>query len=41
VRAPWDSVARTAVKLLVESCAGQEVPMRTLLPVEIKVGDTA
>ena len=41
VRAPWDEVARAAVSLLVAQCNGQEVAHKTMLPVELSVGDTA
>jgi DNA-binding LacI/PurR family transcriptional regulator len=41
VRAPWDEVARTAVKLLVDRCEGKEVPMQTFLPVQLVAGNTA
>jgi DNA-binding LacI/PurR family transcriptional regulator len=40
VRAPWAEVARTAVGLLAAQCEGKEVPQRTILPVELVVGDT-
>jgi DNA-binding LacI/PurR family transcriptional regulator len=40
VRAPWAEVARTAVELLVAQCQGKEVPQKTILPVELVVGDT-
>jgi DNA-binding LacI/PurR family transcriptional regulator len=40
VLAPWSEVARTAVNLLAAQCDDQEVPKRTILPVELLVGDT-
>ena len=41
IRAPWGEVARRAVSLLVAQHDGQEVPARTVLPVELVPGDTA
>ncbi len=41
IHAPWAEVARTAVSLLVAQHDGQDVPERTVLPVELIVGDTA
>jgi len=38
--APWHDVARTAVKLLSAQCEGDEVRKRTILPVELFVGET-
>ncbi len=40
VSAPWREVTRHAVSLLVSRCNGEDVPMRTELPVEILEGDT-
>ncbi|HEX8237501.1 MAG TPA: LacI family DNA-binding transcriptional regulator [Abditibacteriaceae bacterium] len=40
VRAPWVEVGRTAVGLLAAQCQGEEVPRKTVLPVELVVGDT-
>lgn len=40
ILAPWSDVARTAVGLLVDLCEGREVPQRTILPVELHVGET-
>jgi DNA-binding LacI/PurR family transcriptional regulator len=40
IRAPWPDVARTAVGLLAARCEGQDVPERTILPVELLAGDT-
>lgn len=41
IYAPWKEVARTAVSLLVQQGAGYSIPMRTTLPVELVVGETA
>lgn len=40
IAAPWAEVARTAVKLLVARCQGQEVPPRTVVPVQLIEGRT-
>ncbi|RYX83335.1 LacI family transcriptional regulator [bacterium] len=40
VSAPWREVTRHAVSLLVARCNGEDVPLRTELPVEIIEGDT-
>ncbi len=40
IRAPWREVARTAVSLLVSQLEGNDVPMETVLPVELVVGNT-
>jgi DNA-binding LacI/PurR family transcriptional regulator len=40
VSAPWREVTRQAVSLLVARCNGEDVPMRTELPVDILEGDT-
>jgi DNA-binding LacI/PurR family transcriptional regulator len=41
VRAPWEEVAATAVGHLNDVIEGREVPLETMLPVELVVGDTA
>ena len=41
VSAPWSTVARMAVGLLVRRISGEEVPAETVLPVELVHGDTA
>ena len=41
VIAPWASAAQTAVSVLMERIAGQEMPIETVLPVELYNGDTA
>jgi DNA-binding LacI/PurR family transcriptional regulator len=41
VYVPWSDVARTAVNVLVDICNGVTVPRDTLLPVELRIGDTA
>ncbi len=38
--APWSQVACETVSLLVERCQGKKVPQSTILPVELRVGDT-
>lgn len=40
IHAPWAEVARHAVALLVARCNGEEVPLRTNLPVELVIGET-
>jgi DNA-binding LacI/PurR family transcriptional regulator len=40
VRAPWDEVASTAVRLLTQLCQGESVPGHTLLPVQLHIGAT-
>lgn len=41
IRAPWETVAVTAVNLLMNLLDGQEVERETMLPVELVIGDTA
>ncbi|RYF45135.1 MAG: hypothetical protein EOO38_16565, partial [Cytophagaceae bacterium] len=41
VYAPWKEIAQTAVSLLVQQCQGRAIPMHTILPVELVVGETA
>jgi DNA-binding LacI/PurR family transcriptional regulator len=41
IRAPWAEVARVAVRLLLAQFNGEEVPMETVLPVELAPGDSA
>jgi DNA-binding LacI/PurR family transcriptional regulator len=41
VRAPWSEVAKTAVQLLAAQLDGVEVPMETILPVELVPGNSA
>jgi DNA-binding LacI/PurR family transcriptional regulator len=41
IRAPWAEVAKTAVQLLAEQLDGVEVPMETVLPVELVPGNSA
>jgi DNA-binding LacI/PurR family transcriptional regulator len=41
IRAPWASVAQTAVALLVQEIEGGTVAQETTLPVELVLGDTA
>jgi DNA-binding LacI/PurR family transcriptional regulator len=40
VRVPWKDMAHKAVQLLCLRLAGNEIPMATMLPVELIVGDT-
>jgi DNA-binding LacI/PurR family transcriptional regulator len=40
IRAPWMRVTSTAVSLLMERIDGNEVPMETVLPVELVAGQT-
>ncbi len=40
IQAPWPEVARLAVEMLAAQCAGQNVPPRTVLPVNLLVGQT-
>ena len=40
IAVPWIQVAATAVDLLIRLCEGQPVPPRTILPVELSVGET-
>ena len=40
VSTPWSEVTRQAVGLLVARCNGEDVPLRTELPVRIVEGDT-
>ncbi len=40
IQAPWADVARTAVEILASQCAGRTVPSRTVLPVNLLVGQT-
>lgn len=40
IQAPWRQVARTAVGLLAACCNGEDVPSRTILPVELSEGET-
>ena len=41
IQAPWSMVAQTAFKLVVDAINGLSIPMETVLPVELVVGDTA
>jgi DNA-binding LacI/PurR family transcriptional regulator len=41
VRAPWRTVAKTAVDLLVAHINGEQIPQETTVPVTLKIGDTA
>ena len=41
VRAPWAQVASTAITYLLELSQGKEVPVETVLPVQLIRGDTA
>jgi DNA-binding LacI/PurR family transcriptional regulator len=41
VRAPWQEVAYTAMKLALDAVEGREVPERTVLPTELAVGNTS
>jgi LacI family transcriptional regulator len=41
ISAPWAEAARTAVNLLLGSLAGEEIPLETVLPVRLVVGETA
>jgi DNA-binding LacI/PurR family transcriptional regulator len=41
IRAPWKQVSETAVHLLMNLIAGQDVARETILPVALVVGDTA
>ena len=38
--APWASAAQTAIALLMDALAGKEIPPKTILPIELFVGDT-
>ncbi len=40
IRAPWAEVARVAVGLLAAQCRGDDVPLQTILPVELSEGNT-
>ena len=40
VRAPWAEVARIAISLLIAQIAGQPVPLETIVPSELILGDT-
>ena len=41
IHVPWASVAETAVSVLVAKIRGEEVLPETLLPVELRIGDSA
>jgi DNA-binding LacI/PurR family transcriptional regulator len=41
VRANWGDVARVAVELLLERLSGKEIPMETIIPVDMVIGETA
>ena len=41
IRAPWSDVARTALELVIQRLAGETLPIETVLPVELIIGDTA
>jgi len=41
IRAPWSEVAETAIKLLYKKINGEEIPLETVLPVELAAGETA
>ena len=41
IRAPWSNVAFTAVHYLIEQITGNDVPMETVLPIELIAGNTA
>jgi DNA-binding LacI/PurR family transcriptional regulator len=41
VKAPWAKVAQTAIGLVVKSLAGESIPLETILPVELVIGDTS
>ncbi len=41
VKVPWYEMAQTAVDLLIQRINGAEIPMETLLPVELMLGTTA
>jgi DNA-binding LacI/PurR family transcriptional regulator len=40
IKAPWAEVAQTAIGLVVKSLAGETIPLETILPVELMLGDT-
>ena len=40
IRAPWSKVAETALDYVMALISGQAVPMRTILPVELQLGET-
>jgi DNA-binding LacI/PurR family transcriptional regulator len=39
--APWSEVANTALSLVVKSLAGESIPLETIMPVHLAIGDTA
>jgi DNA-binding LacI/PurR family transcriptional regulator len=41
IRAGWSNVARKAVELLVAQLEGHVIPIETVMPVELVIGDTA
>jgi LacI family transcriptional regulator len=41
IRAPWKQVAHTAVSLLARNSEGHTIPLQTILPVALQIGETA
>ena len=41
VHAPWSEVARTALDLLMRRLSGEDIPLETVLPVELVIGETS